>query len=99
MTELLKSPDRDPALAELAAAGWTHVTDRDAISKTYRFKNFVEAFGFMTRAAFWAEKLNHHPEWSNVYNRVSVVLTTHDVNGLTELDLRLARKMDDLAGV
>lgn len=99
MTELLKGPDRDTALAERAAAGWTHDTDRDAISKTYRFKSFVEAFGFMTRAAFWAEKLNHHPEWSNVYNRVSVVLTTHDVNGLTELDLRLARKMDDLAGV
>ncbi|WP_420857895.1 4a-hydroxytetrahydrobiopterin dehydratase [Marivivens marinus] len=99
MTELLKGPDRDAALAELEAAGWAHDTDRDAISKTYRFKSFVEAFGFMTRAAFWAEKLNHHPEWSNVYNRVSVVLTTHDVNGLTELDLRLARKMDDLAGV
>lgn len=98
MMELLKGPDRDLALAELAAAGWTLDTDRDAISKSYRFRNFVEAFGFMTRVALCAEKLNHHPEWSNVYNRVTVVLTTHDVNGLTELDLRLARKMDDLAG-
>ena len=71
---------------------------RDAIQKSFRFKNFVDAFGFMTRAAIWAEKWNHHPEWFNVYNRVEVTLTTHDVEGLSELDVKLAKKMDALAG-
>lgn len=89
----------DPAdLIPLLEAGWSHDTGRDALSKTYRFPSFVEAFGFMTRAALWAEKLNHHPEWSNVYRTVTVELTTHDAGGLTELDLKLAAKMDALAG-
>ena len=85
------------ALLPLLATGWTEEKDRDAIRKDYLFRNFVEAFGFMTRAAIWAEKLNHHPEWSNVYRTVTVVLTTHDVDGLSQLDLDLAHKMDELA--
>jgi 4a-hydroxytetrahydrobiopterin dehydratase len=72
------------------------VEDRDAIQKSFKFSSFVDAFGFMTRAALWAEKWNHHPEWFNVYNRVEVVLTTHDVDGLSALDVKLARKMDTL---
>jgi 4a-hydroxytetrahydrobiopterin dehydratase len=83
--------------AELQAAGWAMVDGRDALAKTYVFGNFVEAFGWMTQVALWAEKWNHHPEWDNVYKTVNVVLTTHDVGGLSELDAKLARKMDNLA--
>ncbi|WP_435257604.1 4a-hydroxytetrahydrobiopterin dehydratase [Thioclava sp. FR2] len=86
------------ALHQLFTTGWALVDGREAIRKEFLFRNFVEAFGFMTRAAIWAEKLNHHPEWSNVYRTVTVELITHDTNGLTELDLKLARKMDELAG-
>ena len=93
MTEKLATETRD----ELANEGWALRNDRDAITKTFRFSSFIEAFGWMTRAAIWAEKWNHHPEWSNVYNRVDVTLTTHDAGGLTELDAKLARKMDQLA--
>ena len=96
--EKLSDATRSDALAELTANGWSHDAERDAIAKTFKFKNFVEAFGFMTRAALHAEKLNHHPEWSNVYNRVEVTLTTHDAGGLTELDVKLAGKLDALAG-
>ncbi|MDB5452940.1 MAG: pterin-4-alpha-carbinolamine dehydratase, partial [Caulobacteraceae bacterium] len=67
---------------------------RDAISRTYRFSDFTAAFGFMTRTALMAEKLDHHPEWFNVYNRVDVTLTTHDADGVTELDVTLAKLMD-----
>ena len=95
MADLLS--DRS-VLAELYAAGWQDQPGRDAITRDYVFANFVEAFGFMTRAALWAEKWNHHPEWSNVYKTVTVTLTTHDAGGLTELDVKLARKMDALAG-
>jgi 4a-hydroxytetrahydrobiopterin dehydratase len=77
--------------------GWAMVAERDAIQKTFTFRNFVDAFGFMTQAAIWAEKLNHHPEWSNVYKTVDVILITHHVNGLSELDAKLAAKMDTLA--
>ena len=94
MTERLPDAERDA----LIARGWTMVEGRDAIHKTFVFKNFIEAFGFMTRAALWAEKLNHHPEWSNVYKTVEVTLTTHDTGGLSELDGKLAAKMDALAG-
>lgn len=87
----------DEARAALLAAGWQMVDGRDAIRKTYVFRNFIDAFGFMTRAALWAEKWNHHPEWSNVYKTVDVVLTTHDIDGLSDLDDKLARKMDQLA--
>ena len=78
--------------------GWTKSADGKALEKTFKFANFVEAFGFMTRAAIHAEKLNHHPEWFNVYNRVEVKLTTHDTGGLSELDVKLAGAMDKLAG-
>lgn len=97
MSEKLTGPARDTALAELTATGWALVDGRDAIHKTFTFKNFVEAWGFMSRAAIWAEKLNHHPEWSNVYKTVEVTLTTHDVDGLSDLDVKLAGKMDALS--
>lgn len=89
--------DRD-ALAPLLTAGWKVEDGRDAITKVYRFKDFTEAFAFMTRAALWAEKWDHHPEWSNVYRSVTVTLTTHDADGLTALDVKLAAKMDEIAG-
>jgi len=72
--------------------------DRDAIQRTFRFSDFTAAFGFMTRMALMAEKLDHHPEWFNVYNRVEVVLTTHDADGVSDLDVTLARFMDSAAG-
>lgn len=97
MTEKLDPAAHATVLADLTTAGWAHDPARDAISKRYVFGNFVEAFGFMTRAALWAEKWNHHPEWSNVYKTVDVTLTTHDAGGLSALDVKLARKMDDLA--
>lgn len=84
-------------LKPLYDTGWTDEGGRDALVKTYTFANFVEAFGFMTRAALWAEKWNHHPEWSNVYKTVTVTLTTHDAGGVTDLDVKLASKMDLLA--
>lgn len=98
MAEKLNDAERGEALPDLIAGGWTATPDRDAITKTFTFANFVEAFGWMTRAAFWAEKLNHHPEWANVYKTVTVTLTTHDADGLTALDVKLAHKMDALAG-
>lgn len=82
--------------ALLLLEGWSAVEARDAIHKTYVFKNFGEAFGFMARVALQAEKLDHHPEWTNVYNRVSVTLTTHDMQGVTERDVALALFMDGL---
>lgn len=88
---------RDDALAALTAAGWTHDAERDAVSKLFAFKSFTAAFGWMTRAAIVAETLNHHPEWRNVYAKVWVTLTTHDANGLTELDVTLAKKLDGFA--
>lgn len=97
MTEKLSDTARDTDLPKLHATGWTPVEGRDAIAKTFQFKNFVQAFGWMTQVAIWAEKLNHHPEWSNVYKTVEVTLSTHDADGLTELDVKLARKMDALA--
>ena len=87
----------DAPLAPLLANGWTRLPDRDAIAKTFTFRNFVEAFGWMTRAALIAEKMDHHPEWSNVYKSVEVTLATHDAGGLTELDIRMARAMDAMA--
>lgn len=96
MTEKLSSETRGPVLGPLIENGWTMVEGRDAIEKTFSFNDFVDAFGWMTRAAFWAEKWNHHPEWQNTYNKVIVTLTTHDVDGLSTLDAKLARKMDGL---
>jgi 4a-hydroxytetrahydrobiopterin dehydratase len=91
------SPDaRAAALAGLA--GWKDVSGRDAITKTFVFADFNAAFGFMTRAALVAEKLDHHPEWFNVYKTVEVTLSTHDAGGVTELDVTLAQAMDRIAG-
>lgn len=77
--------------------GWILADDALSINKTFKFGNFIEAFGFMTECAIHAEKLGHHPEWSNVYKTVEVKLTTHDANGLTELDFNLAKKMEKAA--
>jgi 4a-hydroxytetrahydrobiopterin dehydratase len=96
MTEKLSEETRGALLEPLFASGWEMVPERDAIRKKFVFKNFVEAFGWMTRVALWAEKWDHHPEWDNVYKTVNVVLTTHDVDGLSTLDAKLARKMDSL---
>jgi 4a-hydroxytetrahydrobiopterin dehydratase len=92
-------PARIGASAALARLnGWRAVEGRDAIAKSYRFKDFNAAFGWMTRVALAAERLDHHPEWSNIYNRVEVVLATHDADGVTELDVALAALMDAAAG-
>ena len=98
MSGKLDAGQRDEMLPELLNNGWQLIEKRDAIAKTFGFGSFVEAFGWMTRVALHAEKLNHHPEWSNVYGTVEVVLTTHDAGGLTERDVTLARRMDRLAG-
>ena len=94
MTDKLAGTERTQALAALEASGWHLVEDRDAIAKTFHFKSFIEAWGWMSRMAIHAEKMNHHPEWLNVYNRVEVTLTTHDAGGLSALDVKLANKMD-----
>ncbi|BGP56193.1 hypothetical protein JCM8202_005965 [Rhodotorula sphaerocarpa] len=91
------------ALDQLRQQGWTVATgpaeNAQRLTRDYKFENFVEAWGFMSRVAIWAEKLNHHPEWSNVYNRVSIALTTHDEgNQLTALDVKFAERIGRLAG-
>ena len=96
MAEKLIGDTRAEALAELP--GWAEEADSDAISRTYIFADFSEAFGFMARAALIAEKMSHHPEWFNVYKTVEVTLTTHDAGGVTEQDIALARAMDQRAG-
>ena len=85
----------DGELAKLS--GWALRDDGKAILKTFPFRNFVEAFGFMAQCALHAEKLDHHPEWFNVYSKVEVTLSTHDAEGLTELDFKLAHLMDKAA--
>lgn len=95
MARKLDDAQRAEALAALP--GWQPTDGRDAIARSFRFKDFNAAFGFMCRAALIAEKMDHHPEWSNVYNRVEVTLTTHDADGLTELDIQLAAAMDAIA--
>ena len=95
MVQKLSADARKSALAKLT--GWSEVDGRDAIFKKFTFKDFNEAFGFMARAALVAEKMDHHPEWFNVYNRVEVTLATHDADGVTELDVALAQFMNDAA--
>ncbi|MFQ5626815.1 MAG: 4a-hydroxytetrahydrobiopterin dehydratase [Methyloligellaceae bacterium] len=95
MVEKLEGAARGQALSSLQ--GWSEVEGRDAISKTYLFADFSEAFGWMARAALAAEQMNHHPEWFNVWNRVEVTLSTHDAGGLTERDVKLAQCMDAIA--
>jgi 4a-hydroxytetrahydrobiopterin dehydratase len=92
----LTDAERTEGLSRLPQ--WTMVEGREAISRVFRFPDFVAAFGFMSRAALVAEKMDHHPEWFNVYNKVEVTLATHDAGGLTRLDLDLAAAMDRLAG-
>ncbi len=89
----------DKARRAFAAAhpGWSPVDGRDAIFKSFKFRDFIDAWGFMTRVALAAEKADHHPEWFNVFNRVDITLTTHDAGGLTERDLALAREIDAAA--
>lgn len=96
MAEKLSGDARAEALQGLD--GWAEVDGRDAIQKTFQFKTFNQAFGFMSRAALKAEKMDHHPEWFNVYNRVDVTLATHDAGGVTEKDIALAAFMDKAAG-
>ena len=96
MSEKLSDTARETMLAPLFESGWEMADGRDAITKTFKFDDFSEAFGWMTQAAIWAEKWDHHPEWSNTYNSVVVTLTSHDVGGLSSRDAKLARKMDAL---
>jgi 4a-hydroxytetrahydrobiopterin dehydratase len=98
MAELLSPEARSAQLPSLGETGWGAVKDRDAIRKIWKFRNFSEAWGFMSRAALAAEKLNHHPEWTNKFNIVDVTLITHDCHGLSDLDLKLAAVMDKAAG-
>jgi 4a-hydroxytetrahydrobiopterin dehydratase len=96
MTQRLSAEERKAALAALS--GWTEVSGREAIARTYVFKDFNEAFGFMSRAALVAEKSDHHPEWRNVYKTVEVELSTHDAGGVTAKDVELAKAMNAIAG-
>ena len=96
MAQKLSADARKAALAKLH--GWSEVNGRDAITKKFVFADFNAAFGFMTRSALVAEKLDHHPEWFNVYKTVDVTLSTHDAGGLTELDVKLAEAMNKMAG-
>jgi 4a-hydroxytetrahydrobiopterin dehydratase len=96
MAQKLTADARKSALGKLS--GWSEVSGRDAIARKFTFRDFIEAFGFMTRAALVAEKMDHHPEWFNVYKTVEVTLSTHDAGGVTELDVRLAEAMDRIAG-
>lgn len=95
MAERLVGAERRAALEALQ--GWREVEGRDAITRSFRFRDFSEAWAFMSRVALLAEKLDHHPEWTNVWNRVDVVLSTHSLDGLSTLDLALAMEMDRLA--
>ena len=94
MPNKLTQIERNDELLSLLNNDWKIVDNRDAISKKFKFKYFIKAFSWMTSVAIIAEKMDHHPEWANVYNTVEVTLTTHSVGGLTKLDLTLARKMD-----
>ncbi len=96
MIEKMSETAREQLLPPLLENGWSLDEERDAITKSFKFEDFVAAFGWMTQAAIWAEKWNHHPEWSNVYNTVKITLTTHDAGGLSALDAKLARKLDSL---
>ena len=95
MTDKLSAVERKSAIKELAK--WVELGDRDAIFREIVFRDFNVAFAFMTRVAMFAESTNHHPEWKNVYNRVSIILTTHDAGGITNLDVALAQFIDDAA--
>ncbi|GLV39592.1 pterin-4a-carbinolamine dehydratase [Carabus blaptoides fortunei] len=97
MAGKLSEDERKQSVNPLLQNGWSMVNNRDAIYKEYLFKNFNQAFGFMTRTALMADKMDHHPEWFNVYNKVQVTLSSHDVNGLSTRDVKLATFMDQVA--
>lgn len=97
MPRKLEGPARATALKELPL--WHEVQGRDAIARKFEFRDFNEAFGFMTRAAMLADKMDHHPEWFNVYNKVEVTLATHDAGGVTDKDVELAQAMDGFAAL
>lgn len=97
MTSRAKLTDADVRLSLTSLSGWTLVQGHAAIAKSFKFTDFNTAFGFMSRVALAAEKLDHHPEWSNVYNRVDITLTTHDAGGITALDIDLARLINGMA--
>ncbi|KPI92247.1 PREDICTED: probable pterin-4-alpha-carbinolamine dehydratase [Papilio xuthus] len=96
MADKLNSEERNGLLQPLIQSGWKVQSNRDAIEKEFKFKDFNEAFGFMSRVALLAEKMDHHPEWFNVYNKVQVTLSSHDVNGLSKRDIRMATFMEKL---
>lgn len=95
MSEKLVGAHRQAALREIR--GWAEVVDRDAIRRTFHFADFSEAWGFMSRVALLAQERHHHPEWHNIGNRVEIVLSTHDVDGVTGQDIQMARQIDHLA--
>jgi len=94
MIEKLQGQARAQALKELQ--GWAEVPGRDAIKKSFQFKDFNQAWGFMSKVALLAEKMDHHPEWFNVYNKVEITLSTHDLGGLSQRDIKLASAIDKL---
>ncbi|XP_047600804.1 pterin-4-alpha-carbinolamine dehydratase 2-like [Lutra lutra] len=93
----LTAEERNQVILDLKAAGWSELHERDAIYKGFSFKNFNQAFGFMSRVALQAKKMNHHPEWFNVYNKVQITLTSHDYGGLTKRDVKLAKFIEKAA--
>jgi 4a-hydroxytetrahydrobiopterin dehydratase len=95
MIQKLSDQEINKSLADLQ--GWTRMSDKHALQKNFKFKDFNQAWSFMSRCALLAEKMDHHPEWFNVYNRVDVVLTTHDANGISERDIKMAKAMDEFA--
>ncbi|PNJ59670.1 PCBD2 isoform 1, partial [Pongo abelii] len=96
-THRLTPEERNQAILDLKAAGWSELSERDAIYKEFSFRNFNQAFGFMSRVALQAEKMNHHPEWFNVYNKVQITLTSHDCGELTKKDVKLAQFIEKAA--
>merc|ERR1711928_305966 len=95
-SQKLNDSDRGQFLSPLQDAGWSLVENRDAIYKEFQFKDFNQAWGFMSRVALQAEKMDHHPEWFNVYNKVQITLSSHDVNGLSQRDVRLANFIENV---
>ena len=95
--KLLEGKAREVNLEKLRSNGWALESDRDAITKSFEFTDFIDAFGFMTKVAVLSEKKGHHPEWFNVYNKVKITLTTHDCSGLSEKDISLAKNIDGFA--
>ncbi|XP_067278813.1 pterin-4-alpha-carbinolamine dehydratase 2-like [Pseudorasbora parva] len=96
-SDWLSPAEREQVLLELKATGWVELDERDALYKELHFKTFNQAFGFMCRVALQAEKMDHHPEWFNVYNKVQITLSTHDCGGLSKKDIRLAKFIDKVA--